>query len=42
MVPTGLRPGSYELMAEVWPANKIGSEGVETLAEGPCAIVTIP
>ncbi|MGH3935135.1 MAG: hypothetical protein ACRDS1_09195 [Pseudonocardiaceae bacterium] len=24
MVPTGLRPGFYELTAEVWPANQIG------------------
>lgn len=42
IVPTGLQPGFYELTAEVWPANKIGSEDVETLAAGPCAIVTIP
>ncbi|MGH3814638.1 MAG: hypothetical protein ACRDUV_19690 [Pseudonocardiaceae bacterium] len=42
MVPTGLAPGFYELTAELWPANKIGTEGVETLAEGRCAILTIP
>ncbi|MGH3900861.1 MAG: hypothetical protein ACRDTA_21980 [Pseudonocardiaceae bacterium] len=41
MVPTGLAPGFYELTAEVWPANQIGIDGVETLAEGPCGIVTI-
>ncbi|MGH3837739.1 MAG: hypothetical protein ACRDSF_18855 [Pseudonocardiaceae bacterium] len=42
IVPADLKPGSYELTAEVWPANKIGSPGVETLADSPCALVTIP
>lgn len=41
-VPADLKPGSYELTAEVWPANKIGDEGVETLADSHCALVTIP
>ncbi|WP_426513155.1 hypothetical protein ACPPVO_22515 [Dactylosporangium sp. McL0621] len=38
-VPPGLTPGTYELVAEVWPANQIG-EG-ETLAEGACGALVV-
>jgi hypothetical protein len=41
-VPTGLPRGRYELVCEIWPANSIGSEGVETLAEDPTAYVDVP
>jgi hypothetical protein len=40
-VPRGLPAGRYELDAEIWPANKVGADGVETLADSPCAFVTI-
>jgi hypothetical protein len=33
--------GQYELIAEIWPRNEIGREGVETLAEHTCADVSI-
>lgn len=42
VVPLDLPAGIYELDAEIWPANKIGDDGVETLADNPCAFVTIP
>lgn len=41
-VPSTLPSGAYELVAEVWPANKIGADGVETLAGGHCGTVTVP
>jgi hypothetical protein len=39
LIPPGVPAGTYELNAELWPANKIGDDGVETLAEAPCAAV---
>ena len=39
--PAGLAPGIYELDAEIWPANKIGADGVETLADDQCAVIRI-
>lgn len=42
MVPADLPAGTYELNAEIWPANLIGDDGVETLADSPCGFVTIP
>jgi hypothetical protein len=42
MIPVGLPVGTYELDAEIWPANKIGDNGVETFADSPCGFVTIP
>lgn len=41
-VPTGLDRGRYELVAEIWPANNIGAEGVDTLADQPCGYIDIP
>jgi hypothetical protein len=41
-VPTGLDSGRYELVAEIWPANQIGAEGVNTLADQPCGYIDIP
>jgi len=39
--PKILAAGRYELVAEVWPANKVGAEGFNTLADSPCGYVTV-
>ncbi len=41
IVPSNLPRGRYELVAEIWPANKIGAEGANTIAEHTCAYVSI-
>ncbi len=40
-IPTDLPSGTYELTAEVWPPNEVGQDGVETLADTPCATFSV-
>jgi hypothetical protein len=40
-IPGNLQPGTYELDAEIWPPNKVGADGANTLAEGTCALFTV-
>jgi hypothetical protein len=40
-LPSDLPTGTYELTAEVWPANMVGKDGVETLADSTCEYVSI-
>jgi hypothetical protein len=40
-IPGNLHPGTYELDAEIWPPNKIGADGANTLAEDTCAFFTV-
>lgn len=41
-IPADLPPGRYELVAEVWPPNQVGAEGVDVVAEDTCGFVTVP
>jgi hypothetical protein len=41
-IPTSLRPGQYELDAEIWPANEIGQNGVNDLADATCTYFNVP
>lgn len=41
-IPKDLPSGTYELTAEVWPPNKVGADGAETLADTPCATFSVP
>lgn len=40
-IPSNLHPGTYELDAEIWPPNKVGADGANTLTEGTCAFFTV-
>jgi len=40
-VPADLPVGTYEIAAELWPAGKIGGNGVETLTDNPCRTIDI-
>lgn len=42
VVPAGLEPGVDDLILEIWPADRIGADNEETIAEHRCAIVRIP
>jgi hypothetical protein len=43
-IPRDLAAGAYELNAEIWPANKIGTEmtDVDSLADASCGTTTLP
>jgi hypothetical protein len=41
MIPTNLPPGDYTVSAEVWPANKIDDDGVDTYDDDDCAAFTV-
>lgn len=41
-IPTNLPPGKYELDAEIWPANKIGQNGVNDIIDATCANFDVP
>jgi hypothetical protein len=41
-IPANLAPGKYELDAEVWPANEVGANGANTLADGTCEHFRVP
>lgn len=36
VLPSGLSADRYEIDAEIWPANQVGANGVETIADAPC------
>jgi hypothetical protein len=42
VIPDDLPTGVYEMVAEVWPANRIGHEDEDVLAEGTCGFVNVP
>jgi hypothetical protein len=42
LIPGSLPPGRYELDAEIWPQNKVGTNGANTLAEATCAYFDVP
>jgi hypothetical protein len=41
-VPRSLKPGTYEITAELWPPNAIGADGTDTLVDSTCATITVP
>lgn len=41
-IPANLPPGTYELDAEIWPANKIGQNGVNDIIDATCANFNVP
>jgi hypothetical protein len=41
-IPANLPAGKYELDAEIWPANEIGQNNVNTLTDAPCAYFSVP
>jgi hypothetical protein len=40
-VPAKLPPGRYELDAELWPPNKVGQNGAQTIASATCGFLTV-
>lgn len=41
IAPSDLSPGTYEVVAELWPANEIGAPGAETVADDQCGYVDV-
>jgi hypothetical protein len=41
-IPTGLPAGTYEIDAEIWPANEIGKNGVNDLTDAVCGSFKVP
>ncbi len=41
-IPRHLQPDEYEIDAEIWPPNKVGANGVQTLTDGFCVGFVIP
>ena len=41
-IPADLPSGKYELDAEIWPANKIGQNGVNDIIDTTCANFNVP
>jgi hypothetical protein len=41
-IPGSLPPGRYEVDAEIWPPNKVGADGSNTLADGTCGYFNVP
>lgn len=42
VLPSSLAAGRYEIDAEIWPANEIGADGVDTLADAVCGSFNAP
>ncbi|HEX8860563.1 MAG TPA: hypothetical protein VGC06_16020 [Actinomycetes bacterium] len=41
-IPDSLPSGRYEVAIELWPANQIGEDGADTLADRPCGSFEVP
>jgi hypothetical protein len=41
-IPAHLKPGRYELDAELWPPNEVGQNGVQTITTATCGYMTVP
>jgi hypothetical protein len=41
-IPGDLSPGNYEIDAEIWPANEVGQDGANTIADPTCAYFSVP
>lgn len=42
LIPADLPRGTYELDAEIWPANKIGQNGTNDITDARCGFLTVP
>jgi hypothetical protein len=42
VLPSGLPADRYEVDAEIWPANEIGADNAEALADSPCGNFNVP
>jgi hypothetical protein len=42
LIPPNLPAGTYEIDAEIWPANEVGENGVNTIADTTCAFFSVP
>lgn len=40
-IPDDLAEGEYELIAEIWPPNKVGADGEESIAEFTCTVFIV-
>jgi hypothetical protein len=40
-LPANLRPGVYDLHAQLWPPGRVGEEGAETIAEATCGSIDV-
>jgi hypothetical protein len=40
-IPARLPAGRYELDAELWPANEVGANGIQTIATAACGYLTV-
>lgn len=41
LIPSNLPAGRYEVDAEIWPSNKVGKNGANTLADATCTFFKV-
>lgn len=42
LLPANLDPGTFQVIAEAWPAGRVGAKHTSTLSTAQCGYVTVP